>query len=114
MRARVSLGYVSSGRVAGLECVHIVNLRRWDQMLSPLPPAVTRVPHACQHMALSSCLFCHSKRCEVLSCLNGNFLITNKCEHFFICLLAFLISASCLNIAVVHLFFLLGLLSSSC
>lgn len=33
-----------------------------------------------------------SKRCEVLSGFNGIFLITNKCEDFFICLLISLLS----------------------
>lgn len=37
--------------------------------------------------APSRWLFCHSGKCEVLSRFNDIFLITNKCEHLFICLL---------------------------
>lgn len=92
IKVRVSLGHMSSSRIAGSN-VHVLNLTGWYQMLpgwllqSTLPPAVMRAPYACQHVALSSCLFCHSKRCEVLSCFNGMFLITNKCEYLFMCLL---------------------------
>lgn len=110
VQARVSLRYMSSSRVAGSGCVHdlqIFSSSRWDQLLLSSATSSTKSPICLPTRGIIQLSICQSKRCEVLSCFNGIFLITNKCEHLFMCLLIslFNLSASWLFIAFVLFFF---------
>lgn len=57
----------------------------WFNVLSTFPSVVSRVPLPTN--VLHSVDSFISKMCNVLSPFNGTFLVTNKYEYFFICLL---------------------------
>ena len=110
VQARVYLGYMSRSRVAWSECVHILhifNSSRWNQLLISTATSSAESPICLPTHGIIQLSICQSKRREVLSCFNGIFLITNKCEHLFMCLLIslFNLSASWLFIAFVLFFF---------